>query len=190
MKIMMDLLPIQYKCEKRDYLAIALLVFTVAAGSTLTLLVFLSMHTYYKVLESSIQSDVARMESDLSSSNQQADGLKERLSAISFDAEGQLHLNDEIEAFNRIGKGFAWSRFFNRLEQAIPKRVWIKAFDITSLPHFTMVCESADQILPIVFEQQMMLDSKFFKNVFLGDTVLDKKNMAIVFRMSFDYCGE
>lgn len=186
----MDLLPFQYKIVKRDYLAMALLALSAVAGIALSFFVFISMHTYYKLIEKSATSGITAVEADLRQAAAQESSLQGKLSSVAFDVERQISLNDEIMAFNKIGRGFRWSVFLDQLEKAMPKRIWIKALDIKKAPKFTLICESADQILPITFEQQLLLNSRHFKNVFLGGTILDKQNLAVIFRITFDFVDE
>jgi len=190
MKVKMDLLPQQYKCVRRDYLAYFILVISIIVIIILNLFTFLSMNIYSKAVEKSVVAGLKASENKVKDAKIRLESLKTKINHITFDSEGQLRLNDEIIAFNQIKRGYRWSVFFNEVEHAIPKRVWIKAIDISNAPHFTLICESADQILPITFEQNLILKPKYFNNVFLGNTVMDKKNLAVLFKISFDFNGE
>lgn len=187
MKIKMDLLPMKYKCVRRNYLAMFALILIILIGIGACITTALSMQTYKRIVEKSMKKGLEASRRTLENAQAKQDMLKRNLQKIAFDIDKQLKLNEEISAFNEITRGFRWSRFLHQLELMIPKRVWIKDIDISKAPHFTLVCESADQILPITFEQNLILNTDYFDNVLLGETILVKQNLAVLFRISFDY---
>ncbi|MDD5091039.1 MAG: hypothetical protein PHQ23_08985 [Candidatus Wallbacteria bacterium] len=187
MKIKMDLLPQKFKCVRHDFLGVVLLVMVLILGSLMNGLILMGLKIRYNITERSIRRGVESSAKELEKSALKKEVLKNSLDKVSFDTEKQIRLNDEISAYNDIKRHFQWSEFFQQLELMMPKRVWIKMLDISKCPSFTLICEAADQMLLIDLEQNLILNNKYFSNVFLGDSVLDKQNLAVIFRISFDF---
>lgn len=183
----MDLLPQKFKCVRHDFLGVVLLVMVLILGSLMNGLILMGLKIRYNITERSIRRGVESSAKELEKSALKKEVLKNSLDKVSFDTEKQIRLNDEISAYNDIKRHFQWSEFFQQLELMMPKRVWIKMLDISKCPSFTLICEAADQMLLIDLEQNLILNNKYFSNVFLGDSVLDKQNLAVIFRISFDF---
>lgn len=186
MKVNFNLLPGEYRCERRNYLAIVVLIGALIIGIILNISTFFIMSVYYGNVKKMAISGINELKRKIEDNKIIKNGLISKLKGITFDIDKKIKLNEKIILFNNISQAFLWSKFFDELEKSMPKRVWIKKMDYSNLPHFILICEAADQILPIKFEQNL-IKSPYFENVFLGDTVLDRENMSVLFKISFDF---
>ncbi|MCK9224977.1 MAG: hypothetical protein M0R46_06020 [Candidatus Muirbacterium halophilum] len=134
MRINLNVFPKHYQCEPRDYKAIFF------AGLTLIVMIVMifSVYIIQKWRFSSMQTqslEPLRVKEEQMKSLQTQKARKETdLRKNIFPEATKEELNERITSFNKIERDFYWGLFFQKLEEVIPERVWLKNFFIeTSL---------------------------------------------------------
>ena len=132
MKINLNVFPKHYQCEPRDFKAYLF------AGLSLTVMIVMifSVYIIQKWRFSSMQTqslEPLRMKEDQMKTLQTQKARKETdLRKQIFPDSTKEELNERIASFNKIERDFYWGLFFQKLEEVVPERVWVKNFYIES----------------------------------------------------------
>ncbi|MFW5782270.1 MAG: hypothetical protein ACOCWO_03145 [Candidatus Muiribacteriaceae bacterium] len=130
MKINLNVFPHHYRCEPRDYKAILFMIVSFILAAVVISALFLGKNFQYTRQKSKKLEPVNMLRTEKTRLEREVQRLETKKKKTDFDINKKLDLNNRIREFNKIKRDFYWARFFQKLEEATPERIWVKNFFI------------------------------------------------------------
>jgi hypothetical protein len=184
MKVTLNVLPQQYRCEPIDYKAIFFMVLSFIVSIITVFTFYIVRNITVSRMKSESEATVISLQTRVNSLNQKIQRKKLEINKANFDEAKKIDLNEEIASFNKIRRDFFWAIFFQKLEEVTPDKIWFKNIIIEKFPEVYMSCEGADIFKPIEYVKSLEM-SEYFSDILLGKASQDPNTMAVKFTLKF-----